>query len=204
MKPDCPKQFSIVLRNEPGNHLAPVEARLRAALKGMLRGYGLRVVSCNPIALDGSETVTVKVAPAAIVKRCPCGSRHHDAGHCFRGTRSAKIASMISAGLTVAAVLLAAPVRTSLTLTWDYPTNELSGMFFNLYTATSLTPPVVWTLATNVAASNLVATNLNVSVPVQPGAAFFFCTASNEFGESIPSNTATAILARAVGTLKAR
>jgi hypothetical protein len=96
---------------------------------------------------------------------------------------------------------LAAPVRTTINLAWDYPTNELFGMSFNLYTTTNLTT-ASWSLATNVAASNLVATNLMVTVPVGPGAAFFFVTASNELGESIPSNTATAILARTISTLK--
>jgi uncharacterized protein YaaW (UPF0174 family) len=110
------------------------------------------------------------------------------------------LAAFLAAALLGAA--LASPVRTTINLAWDYPTNELAGMYFNLYTTTNLTAPVSWSLATNVAASNLVATNLMVTVPVGPGAAFFFVTASNELGESIPSNTATAILARSVSTLK--
>ena len=35
-------QFTLELRAEPGNWPAPVDVRLRRALKTLLRGYGLR------------------------------------------------------------------------------------------------------------------------------------------------------------------
>lgn len=84
--------------------------------------------------------------------------------------------------------------RSTATLSWDYPTNELSKVTFNLFSTTNLVPPT-WTLLTNVSGTNVV-------VPINPGTCFYFCTASNEFGESIPSNVATAVVARVVGNLK--
>lgn len=86
--------------------------------------------------------------------------------------------------------------RSTATLTWDYPTNELSGMRFNLYSSTNAALPIsTWPLLTNVSGTN-------VTVQINPGQCFYFCTASNEFGESIPSNVATATVARTVGNLK--
>ena len=39
--------FALTLRPEPGNWKTPPEARLRAALKALLRGYGLRCTSAT-------------------------------------------------------------------------------------------------------------------------------------------------------------
>lgn len=86
--------------------------------------------------------------------------------------------------------------RSAATLSWDYPTNELASVRFNLYSSTNVALPVsTWPLLTNVSGTNVV-------VQINPGQCFYFCTASNEFGESIPSNVATATVARTVGNLK--
>jgi hypothetical protein len=45
-----PTRYTIVLTAKPGNWRAPVEARLKAALKRLLRSYGLRCVACKPVA----------------------------------------------------------------------------------------------------------------------------------------------------------
>lgn len=99
--------------------------------------------------------------------------------------------------LLVALSITAQP-RSTATLTWDYPTNELASVRFNLYSSTNVALPAsTWPLLTNVSGTNVV-------VQINPGQCFYFCTASNEFGESIPSNVATATVARTVGNLKIR
>lgn len=71
----------------------------------------------------------------------------------------------------------------SVSLAWDYPTNELNGVTFRLK----------WT--TNVALTNWVTiattTNTTVRVDVPKGVNFFACTASNFWGESFFSNIAS-------------
>jgi hypothetical protein len=73
----------------------------------------------------------------------------------------------------------------SVTLAWDYPTNELSpNLTFNLYSTTNVTASVTsWPLLTNI-----VGTNLQASITVQPGQRFFVMTASNFWMESEFSN----------------
>ena len=85
-------------------------------------------------------------------------------------------------------------VRTTAILAWDYPPEEVAKVTFNLYSTTNLSS-TNWTVLTNMVGTNVV-------IPINPGMAFFFVTASNEFGESLPSNTVTATVARAIGTLK--
>jgi hypothetical protein len=41
-------EFILRLRPVPGNWQVPPEMRLRAALKRLLRNYGLRAVACRP------------------------------------------------------------------------------------------------------------------------------------------------------------
>jgi hypothetical protein len=42
--------YSLTLTPQPGTWRAQPEQRLRDALKALLRGYGLRCVSCRPAA----------------------------------------------------------------------------------------------------------------------------------------------------------
>ncbi len=103
--------------------------------------------------------------------------------------------------LLLAALTALADVRTNVFLSWFYETNELAGISFNLYSTTNLSAPN-WVLVTNIDSAGLVPTNLMVQVPVKPGNAFYYMTATNQFGESGPSNMATATVARVIGTLQ--
>ena len=77
---------------------------------------------------------------------------------------------------------------TSITLAWNYPANQLStGLVFRVYSSLDITTPLQnWTVLTNV-----VGTNLFVTLSVQPGARYFSLTASNLWGESDFSNVAS-------------
>jgi hypothetical protein len=88
--------------------------------------------------------------------------------------------------------LNAQPPTGQVLLSFNYPSNELvNGLSFNFYHSTSLTG---WTLLTN-----FPATNTTYAITINPGQHFFFVTASNFWGESIPSNiTNTPILATVV------
>lgn len=44
-----PDRFALELRAVPGNWQTPPVLRLRAALKRLLRNYGLRCTSCRPV-----------------------------------------------------------------------------------------------------------------------------------------------------------
>jgi hypothetical protein len=72
----------------------------------------------------------------------------------------------------------------TITLAWNYPTNELStNLTFNLYHSLAVTNPLPWMMMTNT-----VGTNLNCKVDIIPGEHYFYVTASNFWGESLPSN----------------
>ena len=72
----------------------------------------------------------------------------------------------------------------TITLAWNYPTNELStNLTFNLYHSLTITNPLPWTVMTNI-----VGTNLVCSLNIIPGEHYFYVTASNFWGESVPSN----------------
>lgn len=86
--------------------------------------------------------------------------------------------------LAVASVVFAAgpggpqPVR----LEWDYPDD--SAEVFKIYSHTNLESPLTnWGVLTNVAG-----TNRGCAVSIEAGRRFFLCTASNYWGESLPSN----------------
>jgi hypothetical protein len=49
--------YRIELRAVPGNWLTPPEQRLRAALKRLLRNYGLRATRCEPINFQGKDAL---------------------------------------------------------------------------------------------------------------------------------------------------
>jgi hypothetical protein len=78
----------------------------------------------------------------------------------------------------------AQPLRNSVTFAWSYPTNELStNLTFKLYASPDVTVPLTnWAVLTNV-----VGTNLQVTVPLAATNLFFFLTASNYWGEGNPS-----------------
>ena len=75
------------------------------------------------------------------------------------------------------------------TLGWDpYPTNEVTGATIRVYYSADLDAPISsWTMLTNVPA-----TDTSVVLTVSPGRRFFYCTAANSSGESVPSGTAPA------------
>jgi hypothetical protein len=68
---------------------------------------------------------------------------------------------------------------------WEYPSQELStNLTFRLYCATNIAEPRSnWVFLREV-----VGTNLQMSVLIEPGHRWFFLTASNLWGESDPSN----------------
>lgn len=81
--------------------------------------------------------------------------------------------------LSVSAI---AALKTSARLEWDY-LDDASAVTFNLYHATNVAGP--YAFLTNVATTNVV-------VPISGGSHFYYVTATNEWGESDPSNIASA------------
>lgn len=79
-------------------------------------------------------------------------------------------------------VSVSAALKTAARLDWDYD-DDISAVTFNLYHATNVAGP--YALLTNVATTNVV-------VPISGGSHFYFVTATNEWGESDPSNIASA------------
>ena len=93
--------------------------------------------------------------------------------------------------LVLLTIVLPSPTRAAdatITLAWDYPTNELSmTLTFKLYHSETLTLPAAqWTVLTNIPG-----TSLQVTVPVTISQHYFYLTASNWWGESDPSNVAS-------------
>ena len=71
-----------------------------------------------------------------------------------------------------------------LTLAWNYPTNEMStNLTFKMYHSLNVTNPLPWTVITNI-----VGTSLQCYLDVVKGEHYYYVTASNMWGESIPSN----------------
>jgi hypothetical protein len=88
----------------------------------------------------------------------------------------------------MAAAVLAAPLRTNLTLqVLNYPANELStNLVFKVYSTTNINLSVTnWPLYRTV-----VATNSQISLPIDANQRFFVLTSSNWWGESSFSNVA--------------
>lgn len=86
-----------------------------------------------------------------------------------------------------------------ISLAWDYPSNDLSADLSFVVVATNNLGPFPWpSIANPTAASSISPTywdgsNFSFSVPVQiqPGAMFFACYASNFWGTSTMSTTAS-------------
>ncbi len=84
--------------------------------------------------------------------------------------------------LSLAVSTVAADFDGKITVTWNYPTNELSGTTFRLYSSTNaLAPLSSWPVVAAVEGTN--AARLTMPTPQN----FFVCTASNFWGESNPS-----------------
>lgn len=80
------------------------------------------------------------------------------------------------------ALLLSLPVAAAtLTFSWNAndPAEEVTGYF--LYSATNVTGPY--------AVLSAAGTNLSCTITTAPAQMFFFLTASNMWGESLPSDT---------------
>lgn len=84
---------------------------------------------------------------------------------------------------------------------WDYPVEELgTNLTFLLHSTNNLAAPTaVWPVRLTV-----VGTNTSCSVPMNEGWQFFYVTASNEWGESDPSNVVTAKVWRMATNLNIR
>ena len=111
----------------------------------------------------------------------------------------------ISGLVLVTAAITPIPTTPSpIKVAWNYPGAVVPDSF-NIYWSPVLTTPLTnWALLTNVPCP-IIGTNVdagtgftnytrqlatNAVILVQPGQAFFFCTASNLWGESVPSNAA--------------
>lgn len=85
----------------------------------------------------------------------------------------------ITAGISFAAL------NSKVKLIWDYPADQITNVTFNLHYSTNISVPLTnWPTLTNVSTTN-------VDLDTQPGAYFFYVTASNFWGESDPSNVAS-------------
>lgn len=91
---------------------------------------------------------------------------------------------LLAAAASILVAFTGAPLRTSVQFAWQYPTNQLStNLTFRLYASPDAAAPATnWLVVTNV-----VGTNLGVTLPLAPTNLFFFVTASNLWGESNPS-----------------
>lgn len=100
----------------------------------------------------------------------------------------------IGAALVALAVVPTTPPPGRVRVAWSYPPAELTtNITFVLYHSTNASAPVTsWPVLTNVPGT----TNA-VVLTVAPGVHLFTVTASNRFGESLPSNVAVMQLARA-------
>lgn len=93
---------------------------------------------------------------------------------------------VVFAAATAIAVVLPGQMRNVVTLSWDYDTNNLPDAF-KLYSSTNLSEPATnWT---PIATLSGTIRNVTISnIPKQE--CWFYVTASNWWGESLPSNIA--------------
>ena len=88
--------------------------------------------------------------------------------------------------VTAIAVVLPGQPRTSISLSWDYDTNNLPDVF-KIYTSTNLVLPTSnWTLVGAVSGNVRNITISNIAMQQ----CWFYATASNWWGESSPSSVA--------------
>jgi hypothetical protein len=84
------------------------------------------------------------------------------------------------------ALTAAAQITGHVNLFWGYPPSDYTNTFsVNVYETTNFNAPA-WNLLTNVSGAQT-----NILLDIQPGAHFFRLTATNFWGESDFSNTAT-------------
>jgi len=98
-----------------------------------------------------------------------------------------KFRKLLLTGLSVGLVFCARAVipsgPTPITFAWNYPSNVQVDVF-KIYSSTNVNLPLTnWALISTVPGTNATANFL-----IQPGIWFFYCTASNFWGESGPSN----------------
>jgi hypothetical protein len=78
------------------------------------------------------------------------------------------------------------PIDGRVTVEWDYPSNDVPTMTFNVYHSTNISLPVAnWPKLASVQGAT------RVPLTVTPGPNYFVCTASNFWGESDFSNVAS-------------
>ena len=129
-------------------------------------------------------------------RKCACGNgKSRVSKRCFmcnlkvrnRKRLMLAAAAMLAAMFSLAVVLPPGTLRTSVTLAWNYPTNQLStNLTFKIYSSTNLTLPVTnWPLVQTVAG-----TNLSVTMPIDGQQRWYVMTSSNWWGESSFSNVA--------------
>jgi hypothetical protein len=88
--------------------------------------------------------------------------------------------------------LLADPLRTNVTLFWDYDPALLTNITFIVRGTNQLVAPyAAWPVVSIVPAQPNRATPTNLTVHLQPQAFFFICQSSNLWGVSDPSNVAS-------------
>ncbi len=86
---------------------------------------------------------------------------------------------------TAMAVVLPGTPRDTITLAWDYSSNDAD--VFKLYSSTNIAIPLTnWTLAATTSGTNRFVTVSNIVARQQ----WFYVTASNWWGETYPSNIA--------------
>ena len=91
------------------------------------------------------------------------------------------LALIVLLGSRARAVIPTGP--TPITFAWNYPSNVQVDVF-KIYSSTHVNLPTTnWTLISTVSGTNTSAPFL-----LQPGIWFFYCTASNFWGETGPSN----------------
>ena len=94
------------------------------------------------------------------------------------------LSALVCAVAVVAFAAGTVPASKTVSFTWDYDTNSVVDAF-KLYTSTNVNAPSTnWTLIGTVS-SSIRAINLSNVAPAQ---AWYFVTASNMWGESLPSN----------------
>ena len=100
-----------------------------------------------------------------------------------------KLSSIFVLAATLLATTSAAdPVRAR----FDYPTNELAGMTFHVFTTNNVTAPVTnWPLTVV-----FVETNVSPVFQIPQGITFAVCQASNSLGTSFFSNVASGVMPR--------
>jgi hypothetical protein len=95
-----------------------------------------------------------------------------------------RLAAMIGFLLLILCALVASALDGRVVLSWITTDTNLSAITFRVYHSTNLVRPAPWDYYAEVQGTNLLRTTL------VPGVHFMYCTASNFWGETSPSNIA--------------